>query len=79
MVADFKSQFSDVLAKVRNGEEVILEYGRRHEKIAVLVPYEKYRRLTSGNSKRQLGSLAKQVKVVFEKDFKLTDEEFLGL
>ncbi|AFM11513.1 type II toxin-antitoxin system Phd/YefM family antitoxin [Turneriella parva] len=77
MVADFKARFSDVLAKVRNGEEVVLEYGRRHEKIAVLVPYEKYRRLTAGKTKRQAGTLAGKVEVFFGKDFKMTDQEFL--
>lgn len=79
MVADFKAQFSDVLGKVRNGEEVFLGYGRRREKIAVLVPYEKYRRLTKANVKRQAGTLAGKGEVVFGKDFKMTDEEFLGL
>jgi prevent-host-death family protein len=79
MVADFKSQFSDVLGKVRNGEEVVLEYGRRREKVAVLVPYEKYRRLTSRKKKRQAGTLAGKGEIIFSKDFKMTDEEFLGV
>ena len=78
MVADFKAQFSDVLGKVRNGEDVVLGYGRNREKVAVLVPYEKYRRLTSRKTKRQAGSLAGKCEVTFGKDFKMTDEELLG-
>jgi prevent-host-death family protein len=78
MVADFKSQFSDVLGKVRNGEEVVLEYGRRHEKIAVLVPYEKYRRLVGRQKPRRLGVLAGKGEVVFAPGFKMSDDAFLN-
>jgi prevent-host-death family protein len=77
MVADFKSHFSDVLGKVRNGEEVVLEYGRRHEKIAVLVPYEKYRRLVGRQQPRRLGVLEGKGEAIFAPDFKMSDDEFL--
>ncbi len=77
MVADFKAQFSDVLDKVRQGEEVVLGYGRKKEKIAVLVPYEKYRRAMAGTAKRRAGSLAGKGKVIFQDDFKITDDELL--
>jgi len=77
MVADFKAQFSDVLDKVRQGEEVVLGYGRKKEKIAVLVPYEKYRRTMAGTAKRRAGSLAGKGKVIFQDDFKITDDELL--
>jgi len=40
MVADFKAQFSDVLDRVRSGEEVVVGFGRKREKIALLVPYD---------------------------------------
>ncbi len=77
MVADFKAQFSDVLDKVRRGEEVVLGYGRKREKIAVLVPYEKYRRVMGSGTKRQAGRLAGKGEVIFMDDFKMSDEEFL--
>lgn len=77
LVADFKAQFSDVLVKVRRGEEIVLEYGRKREKIAVLVPYEKYRRTLGKGIERKLGTLASQGEVIFADDFKLNDEEFL--
>lgn len=78
MVADFKAQFSDVLNKVRRGEEVVLGYGRKREKIAVLVPYEKYRRAMGKNTERKLGTLAGQGEVIFAENFKLSDTEFLN-
>ena len=77
MVADFKSHFYDVLGKVRNGEEVVLEYGRRHEKIAVLVPYEKYRRLVGRQQPRRLGVLEGKGEAIFAPDFKMSDDELL--
>jgi prevent-host-death family protein len=79
MVADFKADFSEVLHKVRNGEEVVLGYGRNREKIAVLVPYEKYRRLTAPKVKRKAGTLAGKGEFIFGPNFKMTDEELLGL
>ncbi|MFO1481674.1 MAG: type II toxin-antitoxin system Phd/YefM family antitoxin [Turneriella sp.] len=77
MVADFKAQFSDVLDKVRQGEEVVLGYGRKKEKIAVLVPYEKYRRTMAGATTRRAGSLAGKGKVIFQDDFKISDDDLL--
>lgn len=77
MVADFKSQFSDVLDKVRQGEEVVLGYGRKKEKIAVLVPYEKYRRTMAKGRGRRAGSLSGKGKVIFQDDFKISDDDLL--
>ena len=65
------------LGKVRNGEEVVLEYGRRHEKIAVLVPYEKYRRLVGRQQPRRLGVLEGKGEAIFAPDFKMSDDELL--
>ncbi|MCB1147140.1 MAG: type II toxin-antitoxin system Phd/YefM family antitoxin [Leptospiraceae bacterium] len=79
VVADFKANFSEVLHKVRQGEDVILGYGRKKEKIAVLVPYEKYRKAIAPAKPRTLGALQKRGRVVFEDNFKMTDLEFLGL
>lgn len=41
-VGKLKPNFSDILNDVRAGEEVVISYGRRKEKVAVIVPYEKY-------------------------------------
>jgi len=40
-VGEFKSDFSSILDKVQNlGETFIIEYGKKHKKVAMLVPYE---------------------------------------
>lgn len=40
-VGQLKSQFSAVLEDIKNnGEKYIVEYGRSHKKIAMIVPYE---------------------------------------
>lgn len=41
-VGELKPNFSDILHDVRGGEEVVISYGRRKEKVAVIVPYKKY-------------------------------------
>jgi len=43
-VGEFKTHFSEVLDEVKNGEEFVVCYGRKKEKVAVLVPYEKYQK-----------------------------------
>ena len=38
-VGKFKSEFSEILKRVHDhGETIIIEYGKKHEKIAMLVP-----------------------------------------
>ncbi len=39
-VGQFKTNFSDILKQVSNGEEFIIEYGKRHTKVAKIVPYK---------------------------------------
>jgi len=39
-VGQFKSDFSSILDKVqKDGETYIIEYGKKHKKVAMLVPY----------------------------------------
>ncbi|MFO1472035.1 MAG: type II toxin-antitoxin system prevent-host-death family antitoxin [Turneriella sp.] len=78
MVADFKAQFSDVLNKVRRGEEVVLGYGRKREKIAVLVPYEKYRRAMGKNTETQTGYASGSGRSNFAGKFQAQRYEFLN-
>ena len=42
-VGELKAKFSEVLAQVRDGEKIIISFGRKREKVAVLVPYLQYR------------------------------------
>ncbi|MBK1792857.1 type II toxin-antitoxin system Phd/YefM family antitoxin [Persicirhabdus sediminis] len=73
-VANLKAQFSEVLDAVRLGEEVVIEFGKMHEKVGVIVPYDKYYQ-----AERQLGVLDKVASVEINDDFKMTDDELLGL
>ncbi len=73
-VGELKTNFSTVLKKVRAGKEIIISFGKKDEKIAVLVPYAKYR----NNTPRPLGILKGKAKVIIKEDFQMTDEEFLS-
>ncbi len=44
-VGQFKSEFSAILSKVQNsGEKFVIEFGKKHKKVAMLVPYEEERK-----------------------------------
>jgi antitoxin (DNA-binding transcriptional repressor) of toxin-antitoxin stability system len=73
-VGELKTNFSEVLKRVMEGEEVGILYGKRKEIVARIVPKEKKKK-----GKRKLGRLEGKVKVKFMPDFKMTEEEFLGL
>ena len=72
-VGDFKTNFSEILDRVRSGEEVAIAYGKRKEIVAYLVPRSERRK-----GKRPLGLLAGQASATFHDQFKMTEDEFLG-
>ncbi|VGO18501.1 type II toxin-antitoxin system Phd/YefM family antitoxin [Pontiella sulfatireligans] len=72
-VGDFKTHFSEVLEDVKRGEEFVVCYGRKKEKVAVLIPYEKYEKKPV-----VLGVLEGIASYRFHDDFEMTDEEFIG-
>jgi antitoxin (DNA-binding transcriptional repressor) of toxin-antitoxin stability system len=72
-IGELKARFSEVIAQMRNGEEIVISYGKKKEKIAVLVPYDSY----SGKPKRKLGLLKGRGRYVIHEDFKMSDEEML--
>ncbi len=72
-VGEFKRKFSDVLDKIRKGEEITITFGKKKEKIAVLVPYYLYKR----THKRKIGILDNKASYSISNDFKITDEELL--
>ena len=74
IVAELKVNFSEVLQRVQHGEDVVISYGKRHEKVAVLVPFSHY----AGRQGRRLGLLAGKASFSIRGDFSLTDEEFLA-
>jgi len=73
-IGELKSRFSEVIGRLRGGREIIISYGKKKEKVAVLVPYSNYK----GRSKRELGLLGDVGRCVIHEDFKMTDEEILG-
>ena len=71
-VGEVKAHFSEVLDMVQRGEDVVISFGKKKEKIAVLVPYSHYQ----GKPQRKLGLLTG--KATFSlRDFALSDEELL--
>ena len=74
-VGEFKSQFADILSQVRLGKRYLVTYGKKKEKIAVLVPYNSYQ---STKEPFKLGLLKNKGELVIHDDFEMTDEEFLN-
>ncbi len=72
-VGELKAQFSEILEKVREGEEIVISYGKKREKVAVLLPYSRY----SKKRERKLGLLKGHATCIIHDDFKITDEELL--
>jgi len=71
-VGEVKAHFSEVLDMVQRGEDVVISYGKKKEKIAVLVPFSHYQ----GKPQRKLGLLAGKATFSF-RDFAISDEELL--
>ncbi|PKL16043.1 MAG: type II toxin-antitoxin system prevent-host-death family antitoxin [Spirochaetae bacterium HGW-Spirochaetae-5] len=73
-VGEFKRNFSEILDTVRDGEEVTITYGKKKEKVAILIPYEKYHK----KFKRKLGLLADKASCRINEDFEISDEDLLS-
>jgi len=72
-LAEVKTHLSELLKEVKTGSEIAISFGKKRETIAVIVPYEEYKRL----KKRRLGTLKGKMRVIFEKDFSMTDKDLL--
>lgn len=76
-VAELKSNFSEILKSIKNdGEKYIVEYGKQHEKIALLIPYDA--RLDV-EEERTFGIAKELGSFEITPGFAMTDDEFLGL
>lgn len=73
-VGDLKAHFSEVIQEIKAGEEIAVAFGRKREIIAYLIP-----KSARKPAKRQLGILQGKGKATFADDFKMTEEEFLGI
>jgi len=73
-VGELKTKFSKVIEEIKGGEEITISYGKKHEKIAVIIPYNKYKSTTS----RQLDILSKKATFNISDDFSITDDALLN-
>jgi prevent-host-death family protein len=74
-VGEVKAHFSEVLDIVQKGEDVIISFGKKKEKIAVLVPFSHYQR----KPQRTLGLLEGKASFTLKDEFAVSDEELLTL
>ena len=73
-VGEFKAHFSEILKKVENGAEFVISYGKQKQKVAAIIPFEKF---ASRRSPRKIGILKGKAGFRISDDFNMTDEEFL--
>jgi prevent-host-death family protein len=74
-VGEVKAHFSEVLDIVQKGEDVVISFGKKKEKIAVLVPFSHYQR----KPQRTLGLLEGKASFTLKDEFAVSDEELLTL
>ena len=72
-VAEFKTHFSEVLIRVKKGENIKILYGKSKKPVAMIVPIE------NSGIPRQIGLLEGTAKFKESGNGKISDEEFLGL
>lgn len=73
-VGELKANFSEVLERVQQGEEVHILYGRARKPVARIAP------LKEDLPPRKIGLLKGKLKYTIGDDFKFkSEEEFLGL
>ena len=72
--AEAKTHFSSILKDIEAGNEVAITYGRKKQTVAVIIPYDQWKK----TKKRQLGTLKNKAKVQFSKDFSMSDEELIN-
>ncbi|MEI6128335.1 MAG: prevent-host-death protein [Pseudomonadota bacterium] len=74
-VGEVKAHFSKALEIVQRGDDVVISFGKKKEKIAVLVPFSNYER----KPERRLGLLAGKASFSIKDDFKISSDELLSL
>jgi antitoxin (DNA-binding transcriptional repressor) of toxin-antitoxin stability system len=72
-VAEVKTHFSDILIKVKNGENVKILYGKSKKPVAMIIPFEDV------NSTRKIGILDGKATFKVNGNSKISEEEFFGI
>jgi len=73
-VGELKSNFSHVLQRVQAGEKIIISFGKKGKKVAMLVPYQEKKQ----NFQRPLGLLKGKARFKINEGFHMSDEELLS-
>ena len=74
-VGELKSHFSEVIEAIKNGEQIVISYGKKKKKIAVIVPFSQYVKENS----LKIGLLKGKAKCEFMDDYEMTSEELAGV
>ena len=74
-IGELKANFSAILRQVKNGEKIVILYGKKKEKVAVLIPYARLK-LKKG---RKLGLLKGKSNYAIKGDFQIREGAFLSL
>ncbi len=72
-IGELKTGFSEVLKKIRSGQKIVISYGKKREKVAVIVPYSAY----AFTPERSLGLLKDRAECIIHDDFEITEKEML--
>jgi antitoxin (DNA-binding transcriptional repressor) of toxin-antitoxin stability system len=72
-VAQIKTNFSDILIRVKNGENVRILYGKSKKPVAMIVP------INYINSPRKIGVLDGKASFQTNGNSKISEEEFFGI
>lgn len=75
-VGQLKAEFSSILERLQaTGEGVVIEFGKQHKKVAMLIPYDP---ALEKKEPRTLGVLEGMGRYQLADDFEITDLELLG-
>jgi len=73
-IGELKTHFSEVLEQVKQGETVVVCYGKQKHKVAAIIPYEQLAPV----SERPLGLLQGKASFILHDDFAIGDDELLS-
>ncbi len=73
-IGELKTRFSEVLGKIRSGQKIVISYGKKREKVAVIVPYSDY----AATQERSLGLLKDRAGCIIHGDFEISEKEMLA-
>ena len=69
--SQIKNNLAKIFEMVSNGEEIIVSKNKGKERVAIILPYEKYKK------ERPLGILKGKATFEIKEDFKMTEQELL--